>query len=99
MSKSGRTLHPAKKSYYYWCGHCAAGSKRKRIGTRKRKHKGRRKVLLLLPCTNKKPYSKAPTWKFIMSRIGPWLDHVDMAAVDCITNHKTKKPFGNDPDI
>jgi len=50
--------------------------------------------LLLLPCTNKKPYSEAPTWKFIMKRIEPWLDHVDLAAVDCIINPRTNKPFG-----
>lgn len=52
------------------------------------------KVLLLLPCTNKKPYTEAPTWRFIMKQIKPWLGQVDLAAVDCITNPKTNKPFG-----
>jgi len=51
-------------------------------------------VLLLLPCTNKKPYTEAPTWKYVMKNIGPWLNAVDLAAVDCITDPLTGLPFG-----
>ena len=63
---------------------------KRRVATKR----NRRRVLLLLPCTNKKPYTDAPTWKFIMRRIEPWMGQVDIAAVDCITNPKTNRPFG-----
>jgi 7-cyano-7-deazaguanine tRNA-ribosyltransferase len=52
------------------------------------------RVLLLLPCTNKKPYTEAPTWKFIAKHIEPWHNQVDIAAVDCITNPVNGLPFG-----
>ena len=52
------------------------------------------KVLLILPCTKKKPYTAAPTWKFILKHLEPWKKFVELAAVDCITNPKTGKPFG-----
>jgi predicted RNA-binding protein len=53
-----------------------------------------RKLLVLLPCTNKKPYTEAPTWKFVLKHLSPYLEHVDIAAVDCITNPRTGLPFG-----
>jgi len=54
----------------------------------------RDRILLILPCTKRKPYSSSPTWRFIIDHIGPELDHIELAAIDCITNPITGKPFG-----
>jgi len=54
----------------------------------------RGKILLILPCTSTKPYSSSPTWRYIIKRIEPWRDCIDLAAIDCITNPVTGKPFG-----
>jgi len=53
-----------------------------------------RKVLLLLPCTNKKPYYESPSWRYIISRIEPWRNNVDLGAVDCIIDPSTGLPYG-----
>jgi len=52
------------------------------------------KVLLILPCTAVKPYSASPTWKYVLKKIAPLRAYVELAAIDCITNPKTGKPFG-----
>ena len=41
-----------------------------------------------------KPYTAAPTWRYVLKRIGPLRAHLELAAIDCITNPKTGKPFG-----
>jgi len=52
------------------------------------------KTLLILPCTNIKPYSHSPTWHYILERLKPCHETIDFAAIDCITNPQTGKPFG-----
>ena len=52
------------------------------------------RVLLILPCTNIKPYSRSPTWHYILERLKPWHEAIDFVAIDCITNPQTGKPFG-----
>jgi hypothetical protein len=47
-----------------------------------------------LPCTNKKPYTDGPTWKFVLRHLEPYEGHLDIAAVDCITNPRTGLPYG-----
>jgi predicted RNA-binding protein len=54
----------------------------------------RKPVLLLLPCTNKKPYAASSSWRFVLNHVGRYRDTFDVAAVDCITNRRTGKPFG-----
>lgn len=52
------------------------------------------RVLLILPCTNIKPYSSSPTWRYILERLKPCREAIDFAAIDCITNPRTGRPFG-----
>jgi hypothetical protein len=54
----------------------------------------RREVLLLLPCSQIKPYEKAPTWRYIAKSISPWRNHVDVGAIDCIVCPISGKPYG-----
>jgi hypothetical protein len=52
------------------------------------------RTLLILPCTDQKPYSESRTWSYVLGHIGPWRDKIDLAAIDCITNPTDRKPFG-----
>ena len=52
------------------------------------------RILLLLPCTNRKPYITAPSWKYVLKHIEPWRDYIALAAVDCIKDPSTGLPFG-----
>jgi len=47
-----------------------------------------------LPCTNVKPYTRSPTWRFILDRLEPWRESISLAAIDCITDPTTGRPFG-----
>ena len=51
-------------------------------------------ILLILPCTNVKPYTKSPSWRYVLDHLEPWRQHISLAAIDCITNPSTGKPFG-----
>ena len=55
---------------------------------------GAGRILLILPCTKVKPYTSSPTWGYVITHIEPWLNRIDLAAIDCITNPKTGTPFG-----
>ncbi len=52
------------------------------------------RTLLILPCTDQKPYSESRTWTYVLRQIGPWRDKIDLAAIDCITNPSSGEPFG-----
>lgn len=49
---------------------------------------------MILPCTNVKPYSNSPSWRYILQHLEPWRESIDFAAIDCITNPITGRPFG-----
>lgn len=52
------------------------------------------RTLLILPCTNHKPYTESLTWKYVINKLDGRSDKVELAAIDCITNPETGKPFG-----
>jgi len=52
------------------------------------------RTLLILPCTDQKPYSKSRTWSYVLEQIAPWREKIDIAAIDCIPNPIDREPFG-----
>lgn len=52
------------------------------------------RTLLILPCTDQKPYSKSRTWSYVLQKVSPWRERIDVAAIDCIRNPADKKLFG-----
>jgi len=53
-----------------------------------------KRTLLILPCTDQKPYSKSRTWSYVQQKLAPWREYIDIAAIDCIANPADGKPFG-----
>lgn len=52
------------------------------------------RTLLILPCTDHKPYTDSVSWRYAIKKLNGHRDDVDLAAIDCITNPKTGRPFG-----